>query len=69
MLPEIQAPTLLVWGDRDEEVPRPGVETMAARIPRARLVVFPGAGHFPFQDAPEEFQRCLTEFLREADPC
>lgn len=69
MLPQIQAPTLLLWGDRDSEVPRPAVEILAARIPRARLTVFPGAGHFPFQDAPEEFQRCLTDFLREADPC
>jgi pimeloyl-ACP methyl ester carboxylesterase len=39
------------------------METMATRIPRARLVVFAGAGHFPFQDAPEEFGRALREFL------
>lgn len=67
MLPMIQAPTLLLWGDQDQEVRRPAVETMAERIPGARLVVFPGAGHFPFQDAPEEFHRRLTEFLRGGD--
>jgi pimeloyl-ACP methyl ester carboxylesterase len=69
MLPLIQAPTLLLWGDQDREVRRPAVDTMAARIPGARLVVFPGAGHFPFQDAPEEFQRHLTGFLRSEDRC
>jgi len=69
MLPLIQAPTLLLWGDRDDEVPRPAVEIMAAQIPGARLAVFPGAGHFPFQDAPEEFQRRLAEFLRGEDRC
>lgn len=68
LLPLIQAPTLVLWGDRDGEVPRPAMEIMAARIPRARLAVFPEAGHFPFQDKPEEFERCLVGFLRE-DPC
>ena len=33
ILPAIQAPTLLLWGDRDQEVPRSAMETMATRIP------------------------------------
>ncbi|MBI4573055.1 MAG: alpha/beta hydrolase [candidate division NC10 bacterium] len=67
LLPAIQAPTLILWGERDEEVPRSAMETMAARIPGSRLVVFPGAGHFPFLEAPEEFQRALLGFLRGED--
>jgi len=27
--------------------------------------VFPGAGHFPFQDAPENFCEAVLAFLRE----
>jgi pimeloyl-ACP methyl ester carboxylesterase len=60
----IQAPTLLLWGDQDQEVRRPAVDVLAARIPRARLNVFPGAGHFPFQDAPEAFCQAAREFLQ-----
>jgi pimeloyl-ACP methyl ester carboxylesterase len=60
----IQAPTLLLWGDQDQEVRRPAMEVMAARIPGARLHVLPGAGHFPFQDAPEAFCRAVQEFLQ-----
>lgn len=67
VLPAVQAPTLILWGDRDQEVPRSAVEIMAAGIPRARLIVFEGAGHFPFLDAPEEFARSLTGFLRGED--
>jgi pimeloyl-ACP methyl ester carboxylesterase len=63
ILSAIQAPTLILWGDRDQDVPRSAMETMAAKIPRARLVVFAGAGHFPFLDAPEEFRRSLSDFL------
>jgi pimeloyl-ACP methyl ester carboxylesterase len=65
MLAMIQAPTLLLWGDQDQEVRRPAVEVMAANIPRARLTVFPGAGHFPFRDAPEVFCGAVLEFLRD----
>lgn len=63
-LVSVQAPTLLVWGDQDQEVRRPAMEIMAARIPRARLKVFVGAGHFPFQDAPEAFCQAAKEFLQ-----
>jgi pimeloyl-ACP methyl ester carboxylesterase len=65
VLAMIQTPTLLLWGDQDQEVRRPAVEVMAANIPEARLTVFPGAGHFPFQDAPETFCGAVLTFLRE----
>jgi len=65
LLPEIQAPTLLLWGDRDEEVRREAVLTMASRIRGARLLVFPGAGHFPFLDAPARCAEAVIGFLRE----
>lgn len=67
LLPAVQAPTLILWGDQDEEVPRGAMEIMAARIPGARLVVFEGAGHFPFLDMPERFCRTVKEFLRAED--
>jgi pimeloyl-ACP methyl ester carboxylesterase len=64
VLPAIQAPTLILWGDRDQEVPRSAMETMATKIPQSRLVVYSGAGHFPFLDAPEEFCRTVRGFLQ-----
>lgn len=64
LLPAIQAPTLILWGDQDQEVSRSAMEIMAARIPRSRLVVFGGAGHFPFLDAPEKFCALVKAFLQ-----
>lgn len=64
LLPAIQAPTLILWGDQDREVPRSAMELMAAKIPRSHLVVLRGAGHFPFLDTPGECCRRLEEFLR-----
>lgn len=49
----IACPTLLVWGDADQLVPRTMQDTLVDRIPAARLVVYAGVGHTPrWEDAP-----------------
>src|SRR5699024_5377929 len=48
----IQAPTLIVWGERDVVAPLRTGQLLADRVPKARLVVFPEAGHVVMQDAP-----------------
>ena len=63
LLTAVRVPTLLLWGDRDQEVPRSAMEVMAARIPQARLQVLEGAGHFPFLDMPDPFCKSVREFL------
>jgi pimeloyl-ACP methyl ester carboxylesterase len=61
---KIRVPTLLVWGDRDPAV----LPSSAAQVQRAirgsELVMMPGVGHLPYEEAPEEFNRVLLEFLR-----
>ncbi len=65
LLPRVQAPTLIVWGSRDREVPEASVRIMARGIPGARLEILAGAGHFPFADVPERFVRVVGDFLAE----
>ncbi len=50
LLPEIAAPTLLIWGEQDTATPLSDGETMEKAIPDAGLVRLPGAGHFSFLD-------------------
>jgi len=38
---------------------RPSVKTSAI----CRLVAFSGVGHLPYEEAPQEFNRALIEFL------
>ena len=53
----VQAPTLVIWGDRDRLVsPRLAART-AATIPRARLLMLPGVGHVAQIEAPETVAR------------
>jgi pimeloyl-ACP methyl ester carboxylesterase len=63
LLSSIRAPALIVWGDRDRDVPRSAMEIMARGIAGARLEVLEGAGHFPFVDMPDRFAHLVKGFL------
>jgi 3-oxoadipate enol-lactonase len=61
----IQAPTLVLHGSADDVVdPRNGA-LLAARIPRARLVMLPDLGHLFFWENPEAFVEAVATFLLE----
>jgi pimeloyl-ACP methyl ester carboxylesterase len=62
-LKSLTMPTLIVWGSRDRIVPLEHGALMARMIPRARLAIIHGAGHMPFYQKPEEFNRLVTNFL------
>jgi pimeloyl-ACP methyl ester carboxylesterase len=63
-LPEIRARTLVLTGDQDAVVDPKNSELLAARIPEARLEVFPGCGHLFFWEQPMQFVETVKEFSR-----
>jgi pimeloyl-ACP methyl ester carboxylesterase len=62
VLAGIQAPTLLVAGDRDSGALTPAV-FMQQTIPHAGLVVLPFTGHIPNLEEPALFNLHVAEFL------
>lgn len=62
-MPSITAPTLLMWGENDTATPLADAREMERLIPDTGLVVFPGAGHYSFLDAPAHFAAVLSSFL------
>lgn len=56
-------PTLLIWGSKDAAVDASSAKALAQWFPNSRLVIFPGIGHLPYEESPEEFTRVLIEFL------
>ncbi|HUH07130.1 MAG TPA: alpha/beta hydrolase, partial [Egibacteraceae bacterium] len=65
-LQRIPAPTILVWGDQDR-VPvatREAQRQLVAAIPRARLIIYPGAGHSPHWEHPRRFAADVASFVR-----
>ena len=65
-LPRLQAPTLLIWGDRDEETPPADARTMERLIPDAGVVMLEGSGHFAYAEQPDRFCHIVDVFLRSA---
>jgi non-heme chloroperoxidase len=61
-LGRIQAPTLLLCGDRDN-LARDAQESLAAAIPGSRLVAYPRAGHALHWEEPERFATDLLAFV------
>ncbi|HEU5402786.1 MAG TPA: alpha/beta hydrolase [Terriglobales bacterium] len=59
-------PTLLIWGRRDKVVPLAGGEELNRHLKNAKLVVMDRAGHLPYEEYPEEFNRILLQYLRES---
>ena len=47
-LPRITSPTLLLWGELDDDTPPAVGEKMSELIRGSDLVVLPGRGHYPF---------------------
>jgi pimeloyl-ACP methyl ester carboxylesterase len=66
LLPSLGSiPTLLMWGSKDPAVYVSSLEPLARFFPNSSNVVFPGIGHLPYEECPEEFNRELVRFLTE----
>jgi pimeloyl-ACP methyl ester carboxylesterase len=65
VLPRVNVPTLLVYGDRDVRAPLPVAHAMHAAIEGSRLVVLDGAGHVCPVEAPERVGAELRRFLAD----
>jgi pimeloyl-ACP methyl ester carboxylesterase len=65
MLGKILTPTLVVWGDSDQIVPRECAERFAASIPGATLRTLTECGHFAHLDQPQQLATLVREFFLE----
>jgi 2-hydroxy-6-oxonona-2,4-dienedioate hydrolase len=54
---------MLVWGVHDKVVPLPIGDRIHSILPRAEFVVIQDAGHVPYLEQPELFNRALLGFL------
>jgi len=70
-LDNLRAPTLVLWGEADLAYPLDVYgQRFVDRIPSARLVTIPGAGHYPHEERPAEVVRLLSDFFNaeESEP-
>jgi pimeloyl-ACP methyl ester carboxylesterase len=64
VLPRIaHIPTLLIWGALDTAVDPASAVQLKERFRDCRVVIFDGVGHLSYEEAPEQFNHAVTEFL------
>jgi pimeloyl-ACP methyl ester carboxylesterase len=67
-LHNIQQPTLIVWGGRDELIPLTTGETLHEKIPHSVLNVMEGCGHLAPLECAKPVVRSTVDFLRAEPP-
>lgn len=68
LLPKLAPiPTLLMWGSKDPAVYVSSMEPLSRHFTNVQKIVFPGVGHLPYEECPEEFNRALIQFLLQPE--
>ena len=62
-LPEIKAPTLIIWGEDDMLVPVQDAHEFERLIPESRTIILKDTGHTPMLERPTKFNELLAEFV------
>lgn len=62
-LRSIQMPVLLLWGELDRAIPASHAADYQRELRDSRLVVLPGVGHVPMEEAPAGTLTALRAFL------
>jgi pimeloyl-ACP methyl ester carboxylesterase len=60
---KVQARTLILWGELDRLIPLAHAQRFEKAIAGAQLILYPGVGHVPMEEAPEASARDVDAFL------
>jgi pimeloyl-ACP methyl ester carboxylesterase len=63
-LPNINVPTLLLWGSLDKDTPISDAKKMEKLIPDCGLVEYPNSTHFSYLQNLNNVNTVLNEFLK-----
>ena len=56
-------PTLIIWGEKDAQIPLKFAQRLHREIPESRLVIVPDAGHLILFDAPDQVANALADLV------
>lgn len=69
LLPSIKAPTLLIWGENDEDTPLYMGRLMEEKISDSGLIILKDAGHYSYIDCYDQFKAVINVFLKDEFNC
>ncbi len=65
LLSGVKIPTLLIWGTRDQVVPRGCIDAYQQALAAAQVATIEGVGHRPEIENEPQFSRLVTQFLKD----
>jgi pimeloyl-ACP methyl ester carboxylesterase len=65
VLPLIQAPVLILWGEQDKMLDVGSVVFLEKNLKNYRTVIMKDTGHCPMIEQPEETAKAYRSFLNE----
>jgi pimeloyl-ACP methyl ester carboxylesterase len=64
----IEVPTLVIWGEQDTWVPfERGQVFIETLLNDPQVLIYEQTGHMPMEEQPQQFNRALFDFLKEAN--
>ncbi len=60
---EIKAPTLIMWGDKDEVLSVKAAPRFHEDLPNSQLIIYPNIGHIPMEEIPQQSAADVRAFL------
>ena len=65
-LDQLTMPVLIMWGEDDHWIPVRHANQFHQAIANSTLIVYPGVGHMPMEEIPEQSAQDLMHFLQKA---
>lgn len=62
---KIEIPTLILWGEKDKELPVKDAYLINSLIRNSSVKVIKNAGHFPFIDNPQKVAYLIDSFVKK----
>jgi pimeloyl-ACP methyl ester carboxylesterase len=60
---QVNVPTLIQWGEKDRWIPLAHAQNFAADISDSKVITYPGIGHVPMEEIPEQSAADAKQFL------
>ncbi len=63
ILPKLNMPVMLIWGDKDRVLDMSGIEIYKRYLPQAKSHILKDCGHAPMIERPDETAAAYLKFL------
>lgn len=60
---QLNVPTLIQWGEKDAWIPLENAQKFADDISGSKVITYPGVGHIPMEEIPEQTAEDAKDFL------